>query len=183
VKIGPRIGASIGAAIGPVSSAPVEASYALEKTGGTNGGWDAQAYSTETFAATVTLEFVVDNTVGDAYSVGLSADNPDANYTGIDRGLLQDNGTMYSNENGALVSLGACAADEVWSIVRTMPGGAISYQKDSVEQAAGTALESALLVDSSFRFTGDSVSGLRVTTASGENEITWTADGITVTEE
>lgn len=160
--------------------------WRFTKTGGTASGWDAQAYSVETFAATVSLQFAVATITGggDAYSIGLSADNPDANYTGIDFALINDNGTMYKNENSSLTSLGATVAGDVWQITRTMPGGAVTYSKNgSVVNTSSNTSSSALRLDSSMRFTGDTVRGISITTAVGHERLTWTTDGVTVTQE
>ncbi len=155
------------------------ATWSLEKTGGVNASWDAQAYSNETFTGTTVLQFT--RAAGNGSCIGLSADNPDANYTGIDFGLLNDNGTMYMNENGVLTSIGATAVNDVWSITRTAGTGAVTFRQNGslVATAVGTSV-AALRVDSSFRFTADIVTTLTVTAGSLQL-MTFTTSGVTAT--
>lgn len=181
MRAGPRIGPNVGLAVGPRVGV-VSPTWTLEKTGGVSGSYDAEAYTVESFAGTVELFFTIDAAV-DAYAIGLSADNPDANYNTIDRALHNDTGTMYKNEDAALTAIGACAPGEEWSIRRTMPGGAVSYRKNGVEVATGAAAVGALIVDSSFRFTGDRVTGVRVEVNGVGQDLTWGGTGVTATEE
>jgi hypothetical protein len=154
------------------------ATWTLTKTGGVHGNWDAEAYSNESFTGTTELQFTIATGGGAAFTVGLSADNPDADYTGIDFGFLYDAGTLYRSENGALTNLGAAAANDVLKIVRTAGTGAVTYFKNGglVSTSPGTSV-AALIVDSSFRFSNNSVSGLTVN--GGASTFTMTENGVT----
>jgi hypothetical protein len=142
-------------------------SWALLKTGGVDGTYDASGHTDAIFTGTTIVSFVIPAAVGgsgDAFCVGLSADNPNANYTGIDFGLINDVGTMFRNANGVLTSLGATVRGDRWEVVRTMPGGAVTCRKNGVVVStfAGTSV-AALYVDSSLRFTSDRVPSVGVT--------------------
>lgn len=185
MRVGPTIGVHVGLDVGPVRGATEAPTWALAKTGGVDGAYDAQAYTNESFTGTVSLEFTIGTVSGggDAFIVGLSADNPDASYTGIDFGLLDDVGTMYRAENGAFVSLGATVPGDVWKITRTAGTGAVTYYKNgALVSTSSNTSTAALVVDSSLRFTGDTVTGVTVTTTARQ-VLTWTTSGVTATEE
>ncbi len=153
--------------------------WQIVKTGGVNVSWDAQAYSNETFTGTTVLEYTLGANNGQA--IGLSADNPDADYTGIDFALLNDAGTMYRSENGALTLIGATIVGDVWRITRTAGTGAVTFHQNGalVSTATGTSV-AALRVDSSFRFTNGTVSGLTLTNGTLQ-ALTFTAVNTTAT--
>lgn len=154
-------------------------SYDLVKTGGVHLNWDAQAYSNETFTGTTVLEFTLGANNGQA--IGLSADNPDADYTTIDFALLNDAGTMYRAENGALTLIGATSVGDVWTITRAAGTGAVTFRQNGVlaSTATGTSL-AALRVDSSFRFTNSTIENVSVT-AGTLQVLTFTTSGVTAT--
>lgn len=153
--------------------------WTLVKTGGVNVTWDAQAYSNETFTGTTVLEYTLGANNGQA--VGLSADNPDADYTGIDFALLNDAGTMYRSENGSLTAIGATVPTDVWRITRTVGTGAVTFhQNGALVSTAVTTSVAALRVDTSFRFTNGTVSALTLTNGTLQL-LTFTAANVTAT--
>jgi hypothetical protein len=153
--------------------------WTLQKTGGVHGDWDVGAVTSQSFASTVQIEATVDGTTTVACGIGLSADNPDGNYTGIDFMLLQDGATLYKSENGALTSLGVVAATDVLKIVRTMPGGAVEYFKNGVSlNVSSNTSTAALIGDSSFRFSNNSLSSVKIT-AGALQPVTWSGTGMT----
>ncbi len=189
MPIGPRIGLSIGPAVGVDISDPGISGtvWTLVKTSGVDGAYDAAAYTSAIFTGTTVLSFVIPTPAGgsgDAFAIGLSADNPDTNYTGIDFGLIDDVGTMFRSANGVLVNLGATVAGDRWEIVRTMPSGAVTVKKNGVlvSTFAGTSV-AALLADSSFRFTGDQARSVRVSHNGAGVDLSWTTSGVTATRE
>lgn len=153
--------------------------WTLEKTGGVHIQWDAEAYSNETFLGTTVLAFVLGPNNGQA--IGLSADNPDADYTTIDFALLNDGGTMYRSENGALTLIGATVPGDEWTVTRTAGTGAVTFHQNGalVSTATGTSL-AALRVDSSFRFTTSTIEDVTVTNGTLQ-VLTFTTNGVTAT--
>jgi hypothetical protein len=189
--IGVRFGATIGERLGPrvglVRGAVDEQTiWTLHKSGGVSGDWDATAYTAANLTGTTVLSFTVATVDGasDAYTIGLSADNPDASWNNIDFALMNDAGTMYRNANGVLTSLGATVAGDDWTITRTMPGGAVTIDKNgaNVSTFAATSV-AALLIDSSFRFANDPVNSVAVTDGGVGIAIEWTTSGVTATQE
>lgn len=160
--------------------------WTLTKTGGVDGNYDAQAYTNESFTGTVNVQFTIPTVSGggDAFIIGLSADNPDASYTGIDFGLLNDTGTMYKSENGVLVSLGATSAGDIWKIERVIATGAVTYYKNgAVANTSSNTSTAALIADTSLRFSGDAPIHIGVNTPTGGQSITWTMANVTATQE
>lgn len=156
--------------------------YTITKTGGSSGTYDASAYTAITYASTINVQFTI-GTAAQAYIVGLSADNPDDNYTGIDFGLLNDVGTMYRAENGSLTSLGSTVSGDVWKVTRTIGTGAVTYYKNgSLVSTSPSTSTASLCVDSSFRFASDAVNTVSVTDSLGASlPVTWTSTNVTVT--
>ncbi len=154
---------------------PLPPTWVLTKTGGVDGTYDASAYTAESFPLTITVQFKIVSALY-AHIVGLSADNPDANYTGIDFGLLNDVGTMYKAENSVLTSLGATVAGDIWKVTRTMPSGAV------VDTSAGTST-AKLIVDSSIRAASNTISGVQVYDAFLRQPVTWLLTAATATKE
>ncbi len=152
----------------------------IRKTGGVNGTYDASAYTSTSFAGDVEITTTILSTAY-AYCVGLSADNPDANYTGIDFSLFNDNGTMWSGENGSLTNRGTVAAGDIIKIERVFSTGAVKGYKNGslVFTYTGTST-AALIGDTSLRFTGDVVANVKITVAGVLQNITWTTTGVTV---
>lgn len=165
-----------------VAGTPALTTYTITKTGGSSGSYDASAYTAITYASTISVQFTV-GTAAQAYIVGLSADNPDNNYTGIDFGLLNDVGTMYQAENGSLSSLGSTTTGDVWKVTRAIGTGAVTYYKNgSLVATSGSTTTASLCVDSSFRFASDAVNTVSVTDAVGASlPVTWTSTNVTVT--
>jgi hypothetical protein len=190
--IGPRIGVEIGIAagleMGSSGGAPAAAQtiWTLQKTGGVSGDWDATAYTDALFTGTTVLSFTIAPIDGasDAYAIGLSADNPDPSWNTIDFAVLNDAGTMYANENGALTALGATVPGDDWTVTRTMGGGAVTIHKNGVlaHTFAGSSV-AALRVDSSFRFSNDPVNAVAVTDGGVGIALAWTTSGVTATQE
>ncbi len=187
MRIGPRIGLAIGVSIGgePSGVAAVP-TWLLTKTGGVGGNWDAEARTAVIYAGTVSVEFsVASPIISSEFTIGLSADNPDTDYTSIDFSLAIASGAMFVIENnGAFVNLGAPILSDVWRVTRTMPSGAVTYYKNGVlvHTSVGTSV-ATLLVDSSFRFASNAADNVSVSTAAGAQLITWTLTNITASEE
>lgn len=162
-----------------VASGPVL--YTLTKSGGVDGTYDAQAYTSETFAGTISVEFEIVSVGSVAFCVGLSGDNPNASYTGIDFGLLQSAGTMNRNENGALTSLGSTVVGDVWRVTRTIGTGAVTYYKNgALVSTSSNTSAAALLVDSSFRFAGNQAANVRIFDGGADKTVTWNPTNVTV---
>lgn len=164
-------------------------SYYLHRTGGVSGNWDSQAYSTETFAGTCSVEWTVSYNQS-IYSIGLSADNPDASYTGIDRALLLDGGIVYKNENGSLTSYGSFNNGDKFKVERDGSNN-VTYYRDSgsgwTSLGSGTSLSGSLIVDSSFRIIGegaiDRANTVVVRSAGTPQTITWNTTNVTAFQE
>lgn len=154
--------------------------YTITKTAATSV-FDSSAFTAAVYTGDLVVEFEPPAPGSDAFAVGISADNPNADYTGIDFGLLCDTGTMYRAENGVLTSLGATIAGDVWEIRRSIATGAVTYWKNGVLVSTSPATSVApLLVDTSFRFVGDQIAHVNV---NGAAEVSWTTVGVTATEE
>jgi hypothetical protein len=189
--IGVRFGATIGERLGPrvglVRGAAVEGTiWTLQKTGGVSGDWDAQAYTDAIFDGTVVLSFTIAPVDGgsDSFGLALTEDNPDGSFVNHDFGLLNDAGTMNRNANLTLVGLGATVPGDVWTITRTMPGGAVTIHKNGgLVSTFPLTSTNALRVDSSFRFANDAVGAVGVTHNGSGVALSWTTSGVTATQE
>lgn len=138
------------------SAGPTITYWNISKTAGANGSYDASAYTNQSWAGDVFVEWCAFTPAAYANIVGLSADNPDANYTGIDRGILCDVGPLYKSENGVLTSLGVSAvAGDRLGVGRV--GTAITYYKNGVSIGTGTALAGSVIADTSIRFSADQI--------------------------
>lgn len=186
IAVGIRVGPAVGVRAGVNPAINRAVAYSLQKTGGVNGTYDAQAYTAETFAGTVYVDYtIVDAT--DQFIVGLSADNPDANYTGIDRGPLFDGGTVWKSENGVLTNIGAAVANDVLRVERVAGTNAVNYYKQTggigafALLATGTALAGSLIVDSSFRLSGDACA-VAIVAGGLYQRVTWNVVNVTATE-
>lgn len=155
--------------------------FDIQKTGGTDLIYDSQAYTNESWTGTVEVFWTWDDLLVNV-AVGLSADNPDANYTGIDRAILtQGNGQLYKSENGTITALGVgIVAGDTVSVERVMPGGAITYKKNGSSIGSGTASTGTLIVDSSFRGAMDYVSDVKVKIGGVDQALTWVTTNTTV---
>lgn len=151
----------------------------IVKTGGVSGNYDAQAYSTETWAGGVSVEWTALTASGDAYAIGLSLDNPNADYTGIDRALVLDSGTLFQSENGSLTNLGAYANGDKFCVHREA-SNVVRYYKNGALIATGANLTGSVLVDSSFRFSSDRASDVIVRSNSLPQRVTWNTVNTTI---
>lgn len=176
IRSGLRVGLRSG--LNP-SDAVGFATWEFVKTGGVHISWDASATSDQTFLGTTVLQFTLGANNGQA--IGLSADNPDDDYTTIDFALLNDGGTMYRSENGSLTLIGATIVGDVWTITRTAGTGAVTFHQNAglVSTASGTSLD-PLMVDCSFRFTNSTLEDITVTNGTLQL-MTFTTNGITAT--
>lgn len=154
-------------------------SYQIRKTAGANGTYDAQSYTTQTYAGTVSVEWVVCD-AADAFVIGVSSDNPDANYTGIDRALACDAGTVWKCENGVLTSYGSYVIGDHFRVERVTGTDAVTYYKNGVSLGTGATLAGSLLIDSSFRFSADRATNVVVKSAGTAQSVTWNNTSTTV---
>ncbi len=157
--------------------------YTIQKTGGVSGNYDAEAYTAASYASNVSVEFTVADI--NECGVGLSADNPDASYTGIDFLIVISGGTAYRSANGVLTSLGAIVLGDVFMVSRAIGTGVVSIFKNGAAASTPTFVATSvasLRVDSFFRHASDIVTGVIVQTSNGYEEVTWTTTNTTVTE-
>lgn len=161
-------------------TAPAPTVFNIAKTAGVNGAYDATAYTNQSYTGDVEVEFKVELT-GDALAFGLSADNPDANYTGIDYAAINDSGTFFKSLNGTLTNVGSLVANDVVKIARVISTGVVTFYKNGVSVSTATGATGTLLVDSSFRFSGDTALSVKVTVAGVAQAVTWTTTNCTVT--
>lgn len=125
-------------------------SHTFAKTGGVNGEWDGQVYSTEGFVQNC---FVTWRALSTApfFMIGLNSDPASsASYEGIDYALYCFAGALYSCESGALTGLaGLYTTADVLSV--TYDGVNVRYWRNgtllrSIPRAVGVPL----YLDSSF---------------------------------
>lgn len=188
MSIGLRIGLRslrVGAPIGVSGDGPPP--YRITKTGGVSGNYDAAASTAAVYTGTVSVEWTIVSTAfSEEAAVGLSADNPDTSYTGIDKGMITSSGVMFTTENGGgFVNLGATGPGDQWKIERVIGTGAVTYYKKVagvwVSQAvSGSTTVAPLLVDTAFRFTSDAVRNVIVTHNGAPVTVSWTAVNVTV---
>lgn len=155
--------------------------FDLQKTGGVDGNYDAQAYTNQTFAGTVYAEWKLDDTAVN-FVIGLSADNPNSNYTGIDFGACsQGDAKYYKMENGTPTFLANVTTGDVFRVERTIGTGAVEYKLNGATLGTSAFTSTTpLLVDSSFRGAFDHVGDLKVFAAGVQQRLTWSSTNVTV---
>ncbi len=129
----------------------------LEKTGGLGFGFDAGAAGAGFLYGDGAVRFTTPTL--DVLVVGLSADNPDADYTGIDYGIGFSSGSVYILENGAIAATPSPhVAGESFEVRRD--GSTVVYSQGGVDIYTSTvASTSPLLIDSSFYSPGNRIEG------------------------
>jgi hypothetical protein len=161
-----------------------EAGVSIRKTGGVSGNYDAQSYSSATYSGAISIEWTMGHG-DDAVGVGISLDNPDANYTGIDRLILTDSGSVYKSENGSLTLLTTYVASDQLKLERDGSNNITAYKKTNggswTSIGTLTSLSGSVIVDTTFRFTTDRVDGLTVINGGSPVTVTWNNTNTTVT--
>ena len=78
----------------------------IQKIGGTNGAWDASAYSSEAFIGAAALSFQITGTA--SFMVGLNTDpTTNADYASLDYAFfVGGDGNLYGNESGSIFLFG-----------------------------------------------------------------------------
>lgn len=154
-------------------NATAQTYYTVRKTTATSL-YDGGSFSNSSFAGDVSA-FMRVSWNGDAVAFGLSADNPNYDYTGIDFGVINDTGTFYQSENGTLTSRGTLTAGDVVEIRRTVATGVVACYKNGVLAFTFTGTSTAaLIVDSSLRFDTDHAT-LWITSGGSPATTTWTS--------
>jgi hypothetical protein len=161
-----------------------EAGVSIRKSGGVSGNYDAQSYSSATYSGAISVEWTMGHG-DDAVGVGISLDNPDANYTGIDRLILTDSGSVYKSENGSLTLLTTYVASDQLKLERDGSDNITAYKKTNggswTSIGTLTSLSGSVIVDTTFRFTTDRVDGLTVVNGGSPVTVTWNNTSTTVT--
>lgn len=144
----------------------------LKKTGGADGTWDAGAISTQQFASKGPGKFVrwrCGQTDKQAM-VALSADNPDASYTGLDFAMMcAIDGTLAVFENGTLKGseLSTYTASDILSIELNASGYPTYRKNGTILYTSLTAPSYPLWVDTSIKHSNIYVYDVQVSGISG----------------
>ncbi len=149
----------------------------------TAGAWGtAAANSTNTFTGDGYVEFTITDSSSNEFMIGLSADNPDLNYTGIDFALYFYGGINAElRENGAAGSSTSYVLGDVFKVQRS--GTTITARKNGITFATASATSSAaLLIDSSFNNLGAQVAGVKLYVTGVRTAITWTSTNVTISD-
>lgn len=131
------------------------------KSASVSGDWDADVYSTNSFAGGAYAAAVVAQT--DVYLMfGLNSDpTTDASYMSLDYAFYNGYGTLYIYESGAAVgSYGSLAVGDVLAVI--YDGANVNYMRNStVVRKVAAPPNLVLFFDSSFATVGASLRGIQ----------------------
>lgn len=128
----------------------------IVKSAGTNGAWDASAYSSEAFVGGAFASFVVQS-LGHAFIFGLNTDpTTNADWASIDYGLYQEGSNFRFVESGGVGAILTTVAVGDTLLVH-YDGSAVRYYKNGVvfRTVSGLSAGIRFYLDSSLNTYGD----------------------------
>ena len=148
-------------------------SWTQEKTGGSNGVYDAGAASTQTIAGAGKVQITVDVTTKER-AFGLSTTDTDANFNTIHRGIIMTaSGGLYKTESGTFTSIGSYSASDVLAVERDGSNN-ITYTKNGSSLSSGTSLSGSLLIDTSLSDSAAKLPTIKFYDNGVQIAVTWT---------
>lgn len=157
-------------------------SWTMEKTGGSNGVYDAGAASNQTISGAGKVTITVDVTTKER-AFGLSTTDANANFNTIERGIIMTaSGGLYKTENGTFSSIGSYAASDVLAVERDGSNN-ITYTKNGSSLSSGTSLSGSLLIDTSMSDSAGKLPIIKFYDVSTQIAVTWqNSTNVTLTQ-